>query len=378
MLTHSQIKKYLYSYTLVAVMLLGLFLVPQNFATAATTKLELTQRISQQLSSPTLSKSSGNVLGQNVSIPFFPRGFVYPIAQLGNCMDQKSCFEFCEDSNNLEICALVSFRNGSMTAEQLKKTLTFSSYLQAGYFATCDGLNSCAELCDQKSSEQECAVLALGLEQGSRVLGAQDVSKDKSFNYGVGAISGLENNIIGSLNNLIYAGNAPAGCSDAKSCVEYCSSTPSNPECNDLFTEVSRLSGVWDGQGRPGRVLNVSIDNLSAVPGLSDVLDPGTDTGGGTNPSTTYQPQSYLGCITNKQATTSPPIISPSQTSSPQEGDVFADSVSQCDSQYNTTQTQAQNYTNLGRQKATESISTITECIFGLDSSIGIQDCLAQ
>lgn len=371
MLTHSETKIYLVVYTLVTVMLLGLFLLPKNFATAATTKLELTQRISSQLSSPGLSKNAGNVLGKNISIPFFPRGFVYPIAQLGNCMDQKSCFEFCEDSINLEICALVSFRNGTMTADQLKKTLAFSSYLQAGYFSSCDDLNSCAELCNQKSSEQECAVLAIGLEQGSRVLGAEDVNNDKSFNYGVGAISGLDNNIIGSLNNLIYSGRAPAGCSDAQSCVEYCSSSQSNFECDALFTEVSKLSGVWDGQGRPGRVLNVSVEDLAAIP---DILDTGT----GTGSSTTYQPQSYLGCITNKQSTTSPPIIAPSQASSPQEGDVFADTVSQCDSQYNTTQTQAQNYTNLGKEKANESISAITECIFGLDSSIGIQACLAQ
>ena len=368
MLIRSLTKMKIFSYSITAVMLLGLFLVPGNFATAATTKLELTQRISQQLSSPQNESVGGAVLGQNVSVPFFPRGFVYPIPQLGNCSDKKSCYEFCEDSQNLDICSMVSYRNGSMTAEQLKKTLAFSSYLQAGYFASCDDLGSCAELCDTEAAQTDCAILATSLEQGSRVLGAQDTSDEQSYNYSVGSMTGFGDSMLGSLDYYINSGQAPYQCNNAQQCVEYCSVQQSNSECDSLFLKVAQATGVWNGETRPGRVLNVSSEEGSLA--MPSEYAP--------EPTPPYEPQSYLGCITNKQSTTSPPALATTQSSSPQEGDVFADSVNQCDSQYNVTETQSQNYSNIGKQKAGEAISNISECILGLDSSLGIQACLAQ
>lgn len=368
MLIRSLTKMKIFSYSITVVMLLGLFLVPGNFATAATTKLELTQRISQQLSTPQSASVSGAVLGQNVSVPFFPRGFVYPIPQLGNCSDKKSCYEFCEDSQNLDICSLVSFRNGSMTSEQLKKTLAFSSYLQAGYFASCDDLGSCAELCDTESAQADCAILAESLEQGSRVLGAQDTSNEQSYNYSVGSMTGYGDSMLSSLTSYINSGQAPYQCNNAQQCVEYCSVQQSNSECDSLFLKVAQDTGVWNGETRPGRVLNVSSEEGSLI--MPTDYNP--------TPVQPYEPQSYLGCITNKQSTTSTPAVTATEPTSPQEGDVFADTVSQCDSEHSATESQSQNYTNIGKEKANEAISNISDCILGLESSLGIQACLAQ
>lgn len=377
MLTPSNNKLALGVKLLVVVLSLGVFAFPPQTTTAATTKLELTQKVSRQLSNSSSNTISGaSVLGQNTTIPFFPRGYVYPIAQLGNCTNQRDCFEFCELSENLDICAMVSYRNGYMSEQQLTKTLAFSSYLRSGYLASCDDLGSCIQVCDSQQAQGDCSMLALSMEHGAMVLGAEDTTPTyqnfdnqclsvDSCNLNLG-----DNNILGIMNSLIVSGQAPSQCTNAFSCQTYCTANP-NSACEVLYTKIGMQTGMIRGDTPRGRVLQVSVDNGVQYELLQD---PTTE-----SPTTTpapYEPQGYLSCIVQNQGDSTPQQTNTTQTNTPQDADLFADNVQTCDKQFSATDQQIENFGKVGQTKLDSSMSKISECILGLDSSLALAECL--
>lgn len=342
-----------------------LFVLPLNTATAATTKSELINRLSQQLGAPA-SNSSGAVLGDQSSVPFFPRGFVYPIPELGNCDNQASCFQFCEQQENLEFCAMVSYRQGTMNASQLKKTLTFSHYLRSDYFANCNDLASCAKVCDQKDFRADCDLVAMSLDQGIRVLGATDTIPSNNFsivdycknNYNCGNEYG-GSNAMTAMQTLISSGYAPSFCNNVEQCEEYCSSAQSS-ECSDLYNNIAYLSGTLTESQSMGRVLEATTDGTQDTTSMDVPTTP-----------VAYQPKGMLSCVIDAQVAPTPVI----QTDA-QQSDTFMSNVQQCDKTYSATQGSASSYASGGKGKAKAGVSDIYNCVIGLKSSADILNCL--
>ena len=357
--------------------------VPTRFVIAeTTTKAELTQRITGELSSSSFGgSSSGAVLGEDTGVPFFPRGFVYPIAELGNCDNQASCFTFCEQQQNLELCAMLSYRQGTMNASQLKKTLTFAHYMHAGYFASCDSMHACADLCDKKETRDECNTLALSLDKGIQVLGATDVNPMYATtsvldycggagtncyenNYGTG-------NVLSIMDILIASGKAPEYCNTAEQCQTYCA-TANTPECTALYSAIADMGGMSPGMPYGGRVLNASTDAV-ATDSLTLGNDAANQDNSSTYPSIAYQPQGVVGCVISSQTAPTPYV----QTDA-EQSDNFMQNVKNCDRSYGGTTTQAQSYASTGKSKALSGVSDIYNCIVTLESSLDIQRCLSR
>jgi hypothetical protein len=382
MLTLLQNKKINFLISLFAVSAVLFSAVPFSVATAATTKSELIKSITQDLSTQASENNlsgAGDVLGQQTTVPFFPRGFVYPIPELGNCNSKAACFQFCEQRENLEFCSMVSYRNGLMSASQLKKTLTFANYLQVGYFANCNDLGSCEELCSHKDVRSECDTLAINLDQGSRVLGVTDTkSESNKFslldycknNSGCYDQTPGGNNILTTLNNLIKSGDAPSACKDAEQCQDYCSMVQSTA-CNDLFTKLSYLSGTLAITEPYGKVLDASTDITQDVTSGQSGFGSGQSVGVVEPTQTAYQPQGALSCIIERQSVPAPLVLSDAE-----QADNFIESTQRCDKKYAATQNQAANYASSGKSKTLSGINSIYNCVMSLTSSADIQQCL--
>lgn len=303
------------------------FSIPDS-AVALTTEFELSEKLSKQLSGSNVPQ----VLGESTSIPFAPRGWIYPIKALGNCADQASCYAFCEDGANLEICSLVSYRNGMMSAAQLQKALTFANYLQAGYLANCNSLSGCAKLCDDTAAQEECKVLALNIERGARVLGVSD-----------------ENSITGNQSNILRQ------CTT----VDNCSSS--------AYESLRAIAQSAKDINALGKVLSVSSEQVNLDTGKDGYLSPPEPV-----PAPAYQPTDYLGCVVNQGIIASPT----GQIVSPEQFDSLNRSVGECDQQFSTTKSRAEDFSASGSQRVTSGISTISDCILSKQSSADIMSCL--
>lgn len=333
-----------------------------NTSAYATSKSDLAKQISSQFVS-SKTEGTGNVLSAKISIPFYPRGFVYPISQLGNCDSKRSCYEFCEQAENLQLCAMTSFRNGYMSADQLKQTLAFSNYLDSGYIAACDDYSGCVGLCNDEANRQQCNMLADGMRQGARVLGAQDVSSpvfESIFTKGIQNNNYQESgSVLSALDNLISEGQAPAGCVTAQQCQSYCS-VSSNAGCDALFSKLSYATGMMSGFSLPGRVLNVSSDDPPAP-----VIE---ETPVETPPR--YEPQGYLSCVMDDQSRAAP------TEQGVRDADVFMDSASRCDQEHGAAASKLQQFVETGSQVAADSIFNVSQCMLSKESSADIYSCL--
>lgn len=380
MLTLFKINKIILSVITTHVVVFIIFPVPTSNAIGMTSESQLVGKLTSQLSkSNTSPASGGQVLGSNIRIPFFPRGFTYPIAELGNCNSKSACFTYCEDIEHTEICAMVSFSHGKMSAEQLKQTVTLASYIKSGYLANCNSIDSCALLCDEKDAEEECAILADTMKSGSRVLGSQDMSQDPSYNATIldqcSSIvnCNLTNSAAGNANSilesLVASGDIPSGCNSAASCTKYCAGSQSI-ECNNMYNRVANATGGLNGL-YPGRVLSVSetlpIDMPSEEPSPEPEPQP-------------YEPTNYLNCVIGSQTaipdSTTTPQTTPQANNDAQEFDRFNNAVDRCGAEYSPGEEGVAQYAANGKQQVSNEIETLKNCILGLQSSRDINLCL--
>lgn len=327
MLILSQSSKIFVSLVLAAMLSMVLMPIPKSQALEFTTESQLVDRLSNQLGSSSTSLSGPKVLGATTAIPFFPRGFVYPIAELGNCNSKAACFAYCEDAANTEICAMVSFRNGMMTADQLKQSLTLVSYIKSGYFANCNNINSCAKLCDLENAQQECTLLAQNMQSGSQVLGAQDSNPDYA-----------------QLDSILQKCSSMEDCNTATNSNMYAS----------LGSANGALSGLYSG-----RVLGVSSD--------PSVLDNPIDTPTEVPPP--YEPTNYLNCVVSQQSSI-PEIGTPTE-----QFNSLNSVTDSCGEQFSPADGVA-SFSDTGSEQVSDNIADIQDCILSLTSSREISQCL--
>lgn len=126
--------------------------------------------------------SSGDVILMSAMQPeptapiqSYLRGYVYPIAELDNCVSGQDCFEYCEQLGNLPVCAMFSERQGYMKMDMIPVAQRMAiGFLSDKNFADCNTANSCVALCDQESYSGICSEFSNSYELSSRVLGAAD------------------------------------------------------------------------------------------------------------------------------------------------------------------------------------------------------------
>lgn len=352
--------------TLFIILILTAFVVNlfglQTIKATAVSKSELSRQITNQLAGVPKYQPEGNVLSANTKVPFFPRGYVYPIAELGNCDSKQSCFEYCERPGNLDFCAMVSFRNGVMNSDQLKKTLAFSNYLQQGYFESCDSLKGCENLCSDEFYNDQCNLLAQAIVSNTKVLGASDQNSEdgsvqnifRQCEYDPTCLPNLGSTTLSIVEKVIQSGNAPGGCNNITECVQYCSVFDSI-QCNNMLSQITQITETPSYDQIMGRVLSVSEETP-----VEDIA--------ATTP--TYEPQNSLSCMVNSQ--TNPPL----GATDSELTDRFILSFGQCENQYGTTNQQVSNYSNSATRQVSNNMSRAIQCVLNKSSSAEILSCL--
>lgn len=319
--------------TLVLTVALATFLPIVNVSRAQdyTTEKEFTTKLINQLGSSSVPASK--VLGQNVKVPFFPRGFTYPIPELDNCDSKEACKQYCEMGVNLEMCAMISFRMGMMDQTQLSKTLAFANYLNSDYLANCNSISECVRLCDDQSVQSECELLAMNLSSGTQVLG---VSEELAYTL------------------------------PSDSILNYCDSYADCTVPKNSGTNPNEILASLFDRDTSGRVLNVSIEDLQNGGGT-------TDGGGVLNSPEPYQPTNYLSCVVNSQyGGTNTELIAPEQF------DQFSQDIDRCGTEHSPTQGQVDSFSSGGKQKVNTDTNAMVACFLGLTSGRDIASCINQ
>ena len=171
------------------------------------------------------------------------------------------------------------------------------------------------------------------------------------------------------LESLVASGDIPSGCNSAASCTKYCAGSQSD-ECKNMYNRVAQATGGLNGL-YSGRVLSVSETIPVDVPGGDPLPEPEPQP---------YEPTNYLNCVIGSQtaipdSTTTPPTT-PQTNTDAQEFDRFNNAVDRCGTEYSPGEEGVAQYAANGKQKVSQDIETMKNCILSLQSSREISNCL--
>lgn len=149
----------------------------------------------------------------------------FPIKDLGNCTDYKSCLTFCDDPVNNASCVDFAKKSGfykeDPTVAPTDKFLT-----QAKTALGCDSETGCLDFCSKQENFDKCDKFA----KSEKLVGGYVDSADKP----------------------VYLDKAKQvlGCDSASSCSTLCSDSANSQKCSDFASQVGLLGGeVKQGPG---------------------------------------------------------------------------------------------------------------------------------
>ncbi len=138
----------------------------------------------------------------------------YPVKELGNCTDEKSCRSYCDKPDNYSECFAFAKKNGLLEDDLADKSEVeleeFAQALKKGGPGGCQTQSSCETYCNEASRLNECLVFAEkhNLMKGSELEEAKKVQ----------AV-------------LAGGGSLPGGCKNKKECDAYCGGPDHADEC---------------------------------------------------------------------------------------------------------------------------------------------------
>lgn len=143
---------------------------------------------------------------------------VYPISELGNCENKSDCMDFCDKSENMQVCVTFAEQNNLLPEEEIKMAKKMLEVGETAGPGGCKGQVECAAYCDDINNIEECLAFAEEhnllpideLEEGKKVVQA------------------------------IKQGLTPPGCRSKKECDSFCR-LPENMEACINFGEAAGL-----------------------------------------------------------------------------------------------------------------------------------------
>jgi len=186
-------------------------------------------------------------------------GVIFPIAELGECVDYSSCREYCEDPVNSTACIDFAKKKGFYKEEQVQ---TQSRFIEsAKKELSCDSEDSCREFCSKEANWEKCGEFARKhrlsggvthdpkdeeiLEKAKVELGCSSHESCMSFCHGEANRQKCSDfaNKVGLRGGEHHVG--PGGCNSEETCRAFCSD-PNN------FQECSKFGGGTGGGDRRG------------------------------------------------------------------------------------------------------------------------------
>lgn len=277
------------------------------------------------------------------------RGYVYPIAELGNCSSKADCFEYCELMANIPTCANFSERHGIMKPGMAQATQALVSALLAGNRpGSCNSLTDCVAYCDRQEAYDDCSTYANKLALNSSVLGASTGVATAQIPRGL----------------LSY-------CDTQASCAQYCESYRSS-DCSSLPAKTD-LTGSYitpEIQGLIGNSQQFSVSGKQSMmvsPRVKSVSD--IDTG---------LIEEQLGiCLGNAEATIIPGVPTTSNPYPDSDTTVFNSQLNQCVKTANDQIPSVESVQEQSRTQTLENISSIQNCFSQIrDFALEYQRCL--
>jgi hypothetical protein len=340
---------------------------------------------------PLATASSSPSAGGRMAI--LPRGFVYPVAALGNCADKQDCFTYCQKTVNMPACTRFGEDNGLLP--QLSHAPVVQRYAQAilagAAPGNCNSADACVSYCDDSGHADECAVFALTNKLDGRVLGAasgsaalppslvsQCGSVNSCLNYcsprpgDSSCAAFLSNSQQGSYNSddaYLALHPGPNNCTNTSACTSYCTSDTSTgrlAQCRPYLEYMGYLNPSLEqllaqqatSQNHPQvAAANTGGDNAYNLPLLSDPVD------GSLGP-----------CIDDAQASLGSPNPTTGQYSAAQ-GELLIQLMTECGQQQQQLQQeqyqqlqqqagqQAQQQAQQGQDNAATNIQNIRGCL---------------
>jgi len=139
----------------------------------------------------------------------------------GNCKEEKSCKEYCNDISHIDECVTFAEKNNLIPPEELEEIKKVQSAIKRGIKPPpCNGKQQCDIYCEDPSHMEECI----------------------TFGAEAGFIQGKELEDAQKMLQAIKRGATPPPCKGKKACDEYCS-TPENMEvCMNFAMEAGFMS----------------------------------------------------------------------------------------------------------------------------------------
>ena len=182
----------------------------------------------------------------------------YPIAELGNCVDEEDCKNYCDKPENISSCIDFGESRGLMSAKEAEKARKLSAIDIIDGPGGCTNEKECEEYCENPDNIRECILFAKEndimssdeIEEAEKVIAALDAGvslpggcanksdceaycEDEShieecvaFAEAAGFMSPEEAEIVRKT-----GGKGPGGCKGKKECDEYCENPDNLREC---------------------------------------------------------------------------------------------------------------------------------------------------
>lgn len=145
-----------------------------------------------------------NILAKNID------DVQYPIAELGNCENQKECELYCEKPENMLSCVNFAEKNGFIDSEKAEKGRKMAELGIAAGPGNCRSQKECETYCENPNNIRECVIFA------------------KNFNLMDSKELEEAEKILGALEK---GAKLPGNCGNKKSCEAYCENPDHLEEC---------------------------------------------------------------------------------------------------------------------------------------------------
>lgn len=141
----------------------------------------------------------------------------FPVAELGNCQNEETCFDYCEEPSNFEACFTFGVAHGLIEEKEAAVT---REVLANGGPGGCQNEIACDAYCSETSHMNECIAFAK----------KHDLMPPEELQEAEQILAALER-----------GAKLPAGCQNKQSCEAYCEEPAHMEECFAFAKEAGMI-----------------------------------------------------------------------------------------------------------------------------------------
>lgn len=146
---------------------------------------------------------------------------VYPISELGNCVNEEACLSYCDDPEHVPVCLDFAEAHNLMTAEEIKMARRMGTLGEIGGPGGCRTHQECKIYCDDIDHIVECMEFA----EEHDMMPEEDIEEARK------------------MAKAIAAGIEPPDCKSKNECDVYCSKSENMEQCMEFAIAAGFMTG---------------------------------------------------------------------------------------------------------------------------------------